>query len=327
MADPEGALWLNATELASRAPLPAAATNIVCGTAGWTDPTLIKSGLFYPKNAHNPQARLQFYAQHFSVVEVDATYYTLVSEQTVERWVGNTPAGFLFHIKAHPVFTGHPIDVSRLPKDLKHALSELGFDTRVYPRKLPAELVQTLEQRFFAPLAALDRAHKLGAVLLQYPPWFAATRGHVRAIEAVRARYPDVRFAVEFRHKSWLEPERRQRVLDLLRAQHMTYVCVDEPPGAVGGVPPLAAVTTPELAFIRFHGKNRAGWAKKGATVHERFDYLYSEAELMAWVEPARRLAQNAERVHAVFNNCVRNYAVLNAKGFSVLLGVPPEPC
>jgi len=81
-------------------------------------------------------------------------------------------------------------------------------------------------------------------------------------------------------------------------------------------------VTNPELALLRFHGHNRAGWSKKGASVHERFDYLYAKSELAAWVEPVRRLASEAKQVHAIFNNCVRNYAVLGAKGLSVLLQV-----
>jgi uncharacterized protein YecE (DUF72 family) len=80
-------------------------------------------------------------------------------------------------------------------------------------------------------------------------------------------------------------------------------------------------VTNPRLALVRFHGQNRAGWDKKGASVLERFDYLYRPAELGAWVEPVRRLASEAETVHAVFNNCVRNYAVLNAKDLAFLVG------
>ena len=47
---------------------------------------------------------------------------------------------------------------------------------------------------------------------------------------------------------------------------------------------------------------------------------LYEPSELRAWVEPIRRLAEKAERVQAIFNNCVRNYAVLGAKDLAVLL-------
>ena len=127
--------------------------------------------------------------------------------------------------------------------------------------------------------------------------------------------------SVEFRHPSWLAEDRRARVFELLAAHRLSYVCVDEPPVPGGGVPPVVQVTNPELSLLRFHGHNRAGWQTPGASVHQRFDYLYSPAELAAWVQPTRLLARESKRVHALFNNCVRNYAVLGAKGLSVLLG------
>lgn len=312
-----------ATRLAERAPEPALSGNVVSGTAGWTDPTLLKSGLFYPKTVKTPQQRLEHYAAHFGMVEVDATYYTLLSERTTRAWCDWTPAGFTFHIKAHPVFTGHPIDVTRLPKDLASALVEAGFERRAYPDRLPSDVRAEIERRFFISLAPLAESGRLGRVLLQFPPWFSATRGNARRIEEVRARFEQTDFAVEFRHKSWVADERRERVFDMLRRLTMSYVCVDEPAGNVGGVPPVVVTTTPQLAMVRFHGQNAAGWQKKGASVQERFDYLYSEEELRRWVEPVRRLSTEAKKVHAVFNNCVQNYAVLNAKGLVVLLQKP----
>jgi uncharacterized protein YecE (DUF72 family) len=79
-------------------------------------------------------------------------------------------------------------------------------------------------------------------------------------------------------------------------------------------------VTNPELAIVRLHGHNLPGWRKPGAPVHERFNYLYGPDELAAWVQPVRVLSARARSVHAVFNNCFRDYAVVNAKGLAVLL-------
>jgi uncharacterized protein YecE (DUF72 family) len=161
----------------------------------------------------------------------------------------------------------------------------------------------------------------LSSILIQFPPWFDATRGNVRHIESLRARYPEAPFSVEFRHRSWLLPERRERVIDMLRAQQLAYVVVDEPDVAQrGGVPLLPVVTSPKLAILRFHGQNRAAWQNPRASVAERFNYLYAPSELSVFREAARRLSHEAEEVHAVFNNCVRNYAILNAKGLAVLL-------
>lgn len=310
-----------ATALGERAPVPAVVGSLAFGTAGWTDKTLLDSGRFYPKPSQSPEERLKFYAEHFRLVEVDATYYALLPPETSERWADWTPASFVFDVKAHPVLTGHPIDVRRLPADLKAELEATGQGGRVYPDKLAPELSLEIERRFREFLLPLERAGKLGCVLLQYPPWFTATRGNARRIEQVAERWQPLPLAVEFRHKSWLLPERRRRVFDLLREHGLVYVCVDEPEVERGGVPPIVEVTNPRLAVVRFHGHNTAGWMKQGATVHERFDYLYGPEELARWVGPLADLRHRAERTHAVFNNCVRNYAVLGAKGLAALLG------
>lgn len=317
-ADPE--ILARATELAERAPRPAVAANVQLGTAGWTDPTLVEPGLFYPRGKQTPESRLKFYAEHFELVEVDATYYALLPPGTSERWVTWTHERFRFDVKAFPLLTGHPIDVRRLPADLKGACQALGHERRVYPDKLPEAIQREVRARFFAFLRPLAEQGRLGAVLLQFPPWFTATQANVRRLEGLRQDFPEVPLSAEFRHESWFAGERRDRVLDVLRAQQMSYVCIDEPLIA----PELLAVTNPALSIIRFHGRNREGWTKKGATVHERFDYLYDPPELRAWVEPIRRLQQESERVHAIFNNCVRNYAVLNAKDLATLLETEP---
>jgi len=317
LPEPDPETWARATELASRAQEPALSGKIACGTAGWTDKTLVTGGLFYPKGATGAEARLRHYARHFALVEVDATYYSLLPPEVAARWVEWTPPSFVLDVKAHPIVTGHPVDVARLPADLKQALGDTG---RVYPDRLPREIAAEIEARFRALLEPLARAGRLGCVMAQFPPWFSATRGNARKLEQLRERWSDFPISIELRNKSWFSDARRERVFDLLRAQRFSYVCVDEPDVERGGVPPVTVVTNPDLALVRFHGQNRSGWSKRGASVHERFDYLYSPEELAAWVTPVRALAEKAQRVHAIFNNCVRNYAVLGAKGFSVLL-------
>jgi uncharacterized protein YecE (DUF72 family) len=312
-----------ATELSMLAPSLSRWHNVRAGTAGWTDKTLIKSGLFYPKGTSDAASRLDFYAHHFTLVEVDATYYTLLPPATAEKWVANTPGEFVFDVKSHPVLTGHPIDVTRMPGDLRGELERLGHDRRVYPDRLPEALAREIEARFRALVDVLAGGGRLGCVMLQLPPWTTATRGNVRRLEVVAERWSDVPLAVEFRHPSWLAPERRERVFELLARHRLSYVCVDEPDVVGGGVPPAVAVTNTDLAIVRFHGHNVAGW-HKGASVEERFDYLYSPEELRAWVAPVKRLAEEAREVHAVFNNCVRNYAVLGAKDLVALLAEEP---
>ena len=57
-------------------------SQFLVGTASWTDPTLVKSDVFYPPALKTAEDRLRFYAAQFNTVEVDATYYALVSNAT-----------------------------------------------------------------------------------------------------------------------------------------------------------------------------------------------------------------------------------------------------
>ena len=83
------------------------------GTASWTDPSLIKSGKFYPKGCSSAEERLRYYADQFPMVEVDSSYYALPSGRNSEAWVLRTPDDFVFNIKAFRLFTPWtwPLDI------------------------------------------------------------------------------------------------------------------------------------------------------------------------------------------------------------------------
>ena len=70
------------------------------GTASWTDPTLVKSDTFYPSSLRTAEERLRFYADQFNAVEVDASYYALLSEKNAQLWAERTPPGFVFDVSA-----------------------------------------------------------------------------------------------------------------------------------------------------------------------------------------------------------------------------------
>jgi uncharacterized protein YecE (DUF72 family) len=80
---------------------------------------------------------------------------------------------------------------------------------------------------------------------------------------------------------------------------------------------------TAKLAVLRLHGHNAETWEKPNITAAERFRYLYSEDELRGWVGPVQALAEQAERVHVLMNNCYRDYAVRNARQLAALLAQP----
>ena len=302
-------------------PEPARIGNILVGTASWTERTLLASRSFYPPTANTPERRLRYYAHHFPLVEVDASYYALPSVAHAAAWAERTPTDFRFGLKAHAAMTQHPLQPLRLDKDLQQALSaDVRKKRQIYPRDLPDDVVVEIWRRFRRALAPLVEAGKLGYVLLQMPKWFTPTRGNARYLEEAPARLPDVPLAVEFRQAGWLADERRDRTLDLLRRTGLAYVAVDEPQGTAASVPPVAAVTAESFAVVRFHGRRQETWARAGVSTTERFRYLYHEPELREWVGRLRDLAGKTRQVHVLMNNCYRHYAVQNAKELAALL-------
>jgi len=287
--------------------------DILVGTCSWTDPTLIECGRFYPSWARSAEARLQYYASQFPIVEVDSSYYALPSETTSGLWVRRTGDKFTFDIKTFRLFTQHPTPLKSLPKDIREALpAEVKKKANLYYRDLPTELLDELWNRFELALLPLDSSGKLGVVLFQFPPWFYPGNQQRDYILACKDRLPQYTLAVEFRHNSWLNEKNVEHTLGLLRDHNLPLVCVDEPQGFKSSVPAIVKVTS-DIALIRFHGRNRETWEKKGISAAERFDYLYSEEELREWVPKIRELASKTRQLHVLFNNCRHDKAIVNA--------------
>jgi uncharacterized protein YecE (DUF72 family) len=283
------------------------------GTASWTDRTLIESG-WYPPEAGTPEKRLRYYARQFPLVEVDATYYALPSRQTATAWAARTPAGFTFNVKAFSLFTHHPTRVSALPADLRQAVPT-GKD-RIYLRDVDQAVADEAWDRFLASLDPLRDAGKLGAILLQFPPWFPISRARKDYIVSCAQRVAPRRVCIEFRNHTWMDPGNQQETLGFLSANKLPYVCVDMPQGHRDSIPPVLAVTA-DLAVCRMHGHS-ANWDSKD--IHQRFGYLYTERELAAWAGNVKQLASDAADTHVLFNNCYSNYAQVNARQLADLL-------
>lgn len=290
---------------------------IQVGISSWTEPTLIKAGTFYPRDARTAEDRLRFYAEHFPIVEIDSTFYAIPNESTAQLWVERTPKEFTFHAKAYALLTQHPTPPARLPKDIREKLSDSSKN--IYFRDLGPKDREAIWDRFRAGLQPLHDAGKMGAVLFQFPKWFLPSPTSYRFMEDLREWLPGFQIAVEFRQKDWMKPERRERVLEFMKDHGLSYVAVDEPQGFASSVSPVAAATA-SLAMVRFHGRNKDTWEKKNLTPAERFRYLYDRRELEEWVPRLKEMAKSASQVHAVMNNCYADYAVRNAEDLAGLL-------
>jgi uncharacterized protein YecE (DUF72 family) len=291
------------------------------GISAWTEPTLVKKGHFYPPEAKTAEDRLKFYASQFPIAEVDSTYYYPPSERNSALWIERTPTDFTFNIKAYSLLTGHPTKVDSLFKEVRDELpEELASKKNVYADKLPPEVVDEVWQRFRDALMPLHSAGKLGAVLFQYPQWFVISRKNKAAIVEAKERLPDFQIAVEFRHTSWMEPRNQDETLSFLEEHGLPYVCVDMPQGFDSSLPPVAAVTSKDLAMVRFHGRDPKAWTTRSQRAADRFRYDYSEKELQEWVPKVEQLESEARETHVIMNNCFENHAIKSARQLAALL-------
>ena len=297
-------------------------SNILVGTASWTDKTLIACGRFYPPACKTAEQRLRFYARQFPLVEVDASYYAMPLPQTAQLWAERTPAGFVFNVKAFRLFTGHPALPTTFPRDLQQALPPDTGRTVSY-EQLPLELRDELWRRFLESLAPLRAAGKLGAVHFQFAPWLLRNRASMAHVEHCAEKMAGHLVAAEFRHGTWFHGEHLERTLEWERGLGLVHTVVDSPQGFANCVPCVWDVTNPELAIVRLHGRNKETWNKKGlAASSARFDYWYGADELAAMVPEIRHLATRAGRVHVIFNTNNADQGQVNARRMGELLQV-----
>jgi len=302
-----------------------AAGRVRVGICAWADPALIEAGTFYPRKSMSAEARLRHYAGVFDVVEVNASYYAIPDVLTVRRWAERTPPGFIFHVKAWSLMTGHHPRPQALPADVQAVLPAPARRSRrgeILAADVPAEGLDAAFRLFRAALAPLQEAGKLGYVLFQFAPWVHFAPRRLDYLASLPERLPGWTIAAEFRHRSWF-PDHADETLRALRAARLAHVITDAP-AVAGAMPHVTAVTAP-TAVMRLHGRNAEGFLRQlrgeEPSVREKYDYLYSDAELAALVPEIGGLAGESEEVFVSFNNNNRDYPVRNALALKKLLG------
>jgi uncharacterized protein YecE (DUF72 family) len=293
------------------------AGRILIGTSSWADPGFVKEW-YPPKMA--AKERLPWYAQRFQTVELNSSFYAVPDRSTVHQWVAATPDHFIFDVKAHRALSRHAAPLDSLPPDLRDgvATTERG---RV---RLSAELESALASRLVEETAPLAEAGKLGAYLLQLTPGFAPHRHELEELDRLVEAFAPHPVAVELRHRGWVREKRIERTLGWFSERGVTFVCVDAPPGEeIPIMPPLDAVTSDRLAYLRAHGRNAEGYLH-GRSVAERFAWRYSDEELEEIGGRVGSLAEQAREVHVAFNNNRGDDAPTAAQRFRALLGQAP---
>ena len=297
------------------------------GICAWADPALIEAGTFYPRKSMTTESRLRYYASVFDGVEVNSSYYAIPNIRNTLRWVERTPPGFVFRVKAYSLLTGHHPRAETVPADLAALLPRSPRRTRrgeIDASSFPPEALDHAFRLVRTALRPIAEAGKLGYVLFQFAPWVHFEPGRLDYLASLPERLPGWTIAIEFRHRSWL-PDHADETLRALSGARLAHVIVDAP--AAGHTVPRVTTVTAPTAVFRLHGRNAHGWLRQlrgeEPTVREKYDYLYSEAELREFLPEIEGVSEEAEEVFISFNNNNRDYPIQNALMLKRLLGQP----
>ena len=296
------------------------AGRIVVGTSSWADPGFVEE--WYPPGLP-ARDRLAWYAERFEAVEVNSTFYAVPGTETVRRWAAVTPPGFTFDVKLHKLLSRHSAGLDSLPVELRE-----GARTSARGRvRLEPALEAALAGAVLEAVEPLEAAGKLATFLLQLSPSFSPHEHRLDELAGLLEHLAPRPVAVELRHRSWLREDRVEPTLQWLEAHGAAWVCTDMPAGEhVTIMPPLDAVTRPDVAYLRAHGRNLEGYVR-GRSVAERFAHRYPDAELEELRERALGLAEEARQVRVMFNNNRGDDAPAAAMRMRELLGqVEPGP-
>ena len=195
---------------------------VYIGTSGWVYGHW--EDIFYPKDLPSGD-KLKYYSGHFKTTEINYSFYRLPRPATYQKWYEDTPADFLFTVKA-----------SRFITHIKR-LKGVREPWRIFLKN------------------ALNLKEKLGPILFQFPPSFRATEGNLKRLKnflkficqnlpKTLPNFNKLHFAFEFRHQTWSS----QNLYDLLKKYNASWVIADSPRY------PKAEVVTCDFVYMRMHG-------------------------------------------------------------------------
>lgn len=257
-------------------------SQISLGCQGWNyDDWTTKAGgesIFYPRGT-KANEMLKLYAEIYDSIEVDSTFYAIPPASSIEGWYKKTPENFTFSLK--------------LPQEITHthALRETAF---------------VMTDEFCERIRELKE--KLGVVLIQLPPQFEANKPNAQALREFLAWLPnDIRFAVEFRERSWMidwtfeELEKNKVALCLTEGSWIPREMFFE------AIPKLKN----KFAYVRFMGE-------RDLTAFDKI-YRHEDTKLEIWKSEIENLA--AKEVFIYFSNFFEGHAPASVNKLKKLFG------
>ncbi len=247
---------------------------------------------------------------------MNSTFYGQPRADVTRAWAARTPPGFEFSIKLYQKFThprmfkerlasGLPGESARVPALIDALAQPNGADIDAFRRGID-------------PLASSGR---LGALLAQFPASFKgspASRDYLAGLLRAFAGYP---VAVELRHKTW--SDQMGDTLTLLNTFGAAWVQIDEPKFRFS-IRQNYLPNVQGFYYMRLHGRNAEQWWQHEKS-EDRYNYLYSRAELTPFTETANAAKQLVKKLYLYTNNHFSAKSVANATMIKQQLGEPLE--
>lgn len=278
------------------------------GVSSWSERTLVHESGWYPRRSMKAAERIAYYTERFPLVEMDATARFPPTPELARQWVERTPPGFTIDVAAWTLFTGSATLPDSLWEDLRDEVRpELRDRRRLYASHLSQAAMTEARNRFRHALEPLRASGRLGVVTLRYPHWLKPGETGRSLLMQARRGFEDLELAVEFANPGWLDGFNCESTLGFLESHDLGLVCVDSP------WHPRVVAATSDVAVVRFCGRG-------GEDVESPGYYRYPAGELEAWVPKLQDLGSGGFRVHVLFANSYRDFAVSNAAELSALL-------
>jgi uncharacterized protein YecE (DUF72 family) len=281
------------------------------GTSGWSYPSGpgTWNGIFYParRGAMRGATELEYYAEHFDTFEVNSSFYRVPEPAVTAKWVQQTPRRFDFCLKLFQKFT-HPGMFAR------GADARADSEPSAVPEVTPGDA--DMFRHAIEPIAA---SGKLGALLAQFPPSFRHGDDTAEYLAWLLQAFSDYPVAVELRHRSW--SDHQATILDLLTARRAAWVQIDEPKFRFS-IRQDRLPNNTRLYYMRLHGRNAEQWWTHDHP-DERYNYLYSPAEIDDFADTVSRVRQLVQTIYVFMNNHFAGKAVANAAALRHATGQP----
>ena len=244
------------------------------------------------------------------------TFYGQPRPEITRGWASRTPSDFEFSVKLFQKFTHPQMFRERVARGLPEGARSDTSAIESLAQPNEADLDEF--RRGIDPLASAGR---LGALLAQFPPSFKNDpRSRDYLAQLLRA-FVDYPVAVELRHKSW--SDHIGETLTLLNAYKSAWVQIDEPKFQFS----IRQNYLPNVTgfyYMRLHGRNVEKWWRH-AKSEDRYDYLYSAAELKEFTETAAAARRLVKKLYLYANNHFSAKSVANAAMVKQQLGEPVE--